>query len=108
MMMMLAGGSSLLPLSILSSQYQKNMKYDRIRRKMVSENCRTTGVSLPERQWQRINQDRGQTLVSAFIQQIIDEHYNYKDKIESYQGSSNSNTSNNNDNNLNEREVGEK
>ena len=60
---------------------------------MVSENCRTTGVSLPERQWQRINQDRGQTLVSAFIQQIIDEHYNYKDKIESYQGSSNSNTS---------------
>ena len=48
---------------------------------------RTTGVSLPERQCgTRINHDRGQTLVSAFIQQIIFEYYNYRDKIDSYQG----------------------
>lgn len=61
------------------------MRYDRITRKKVTDNCRTSGVSLPQRLWDRINQDRGQTLVSQYIQQIIYEYYEHKDNLKSFQ-----------------------
>ena len=77
--------SSLLHHNKLSIHNLK-MIINPITRKKVKQTRRTTGVSLPEKMWERINHDRGQTLVSRYIQQIIFDYYDYRDKIKSYQG----------------------